>query len=165
MDENPSPGSSRNVAMRRHRNRQAVEDDDGVDKITCTGKSCQSCTAGVIADCVAVCCCPCAVVNLLALAFIKVPWMVGRKWFGMGKKNRQLKEKRRKCERSYSDCCGDTFGISGKGRVNGGTVLEIVSPEEELPDNFSAGFEDEEIFHLGFGRVSFTGIPCETKGN
>ncbi|CAI9752639.1 unnamed protein product [Fraxinus pennsylvanica] len=159
MEENPSPGSSRNGAMRR---RDVVVDDDGVDKTTCTGKSCQSCTAGVIADCVAVCCCPCAVVNLLALAFIKVPWMVGRKCFIMAKKNRRLKEK---SERSYSDCCGDTFGISGKGRINGGTVLEIVSPEEELPDNFSAGFEAEEFFHLGFGRVSFTGIPCETKGN
>ncbi|KAL2523329.1 hypothetical protein Fot_27252 [Forsythia ovata] len=175
MEENPSPGSSRNgtISVRKHnrnrnRNRHAVVDDDGVDPITCTGKSCQSCTAGVIADCVAVCCCPCAVVNLLALAFIKVPWMVGRKCFGMGKKNRRL-EKKRKCERSYSDCCGDTFGISGKGRVNGGTVSEIVSPEEELPDNFSAGFEAEEILyeigHLGFGRVSFTGIPSETKGN
>ncbi|CAA3005926.1 uncharacterized protein LOC111400131 [Olea europaea var. sylvestris] len=163
MEENPSPGSSRNEAMRR--NRLTVVDDDGEDKITCTGKSCQSCTAGVIADCVAVCCCPCAVVNLLVLAFITVPWMVGRKCFGMAKRNRRLKAKKTECERNYSDSFGDTFGISGKGQVTGGTVLEIVSPVEELPDSFSVGFEAEEIFHLGFGRVSFTGIPSETKGN
>ncbi|KAI3463008.1 hypothetical protein Pfo_019671 [Paulownia fortunei] len=101
-DQNPSPASSSSSAAGgkhcRRLRRHLVEEDEG-DPVACTGKSCQSCTAGVIADCVAVCCCPCAVVNILALAFVKLPWAVARKCLGRRKKKsrRKVLEEKRKC--------------------------------------------------------------------
>ncbi|KAL3813798.1 hypothetical protein ACJIZ3_015066 [Penstemon smallii] len=166
-DQNPSPASSSSstaVAKHcRHLRRHAVEEESG-DPVTCTGKSCHSCTAGVIADCVAVCCCPCAVVNIFALAFVKLPWAVARKCIS----RRKMKSRRRMMEEKRK--CG---GISEKERVEEGASSEIVvsSPEigeDELNDDFSAEeiwLELYEIGHLGFGRVSFTGIPFHNKGN
>ncbi|CAI9766747.1 unnamed protein product [Fraxinus pennsylvanica] len=136
-----------------HRQQRMAEDGGG-EAIVCNGKSC---TAGMIADCIAVCCCPCAVVNILALAFLKVPWMVARKCLGLGKK--------RKCDMIYGHNGMDTYENSEKGTGDEGT-LEIVG-DEELRNR---AFEEEEIWlelykvgHLGFGRVSFTGIPSQTK--
>ncbi|XP_073152473.1 uncharacterized protein [Henckelia pumila] len=122
--------------------------------MACTGKSCQSCTAGVIADCVAVCCCPCAVVNLLALAFLKLPWAVARRCLGRAGKMKQ-KQKMVEEEREWFEA-GDMDGISRKRRAC------EVAVEEEARAKICAGFEIEEIWyevgHLGFGRVSFTGV-------
>ncbi|KAI9078069.1 hypothetical protein K1719_039994 [Acacia pycnantha] len=74
---------------RRSKGRFAV--DDSGDLIECSGKYCRSCTAGMIADCVALCCCPCAVLHCFALAFVKAPWMAGRRCLGLGKKKKKTK--------------------------------------------------------------------------
>eukprot|EP00252_Welwitschia_mirabilis_P027520 TRINITY_DN9455_c0_g1_i1.p1 TRINITY_DN9455_c0_g1~~TRINITY_DN9455_c0_g1_i1.p1 ORF type:complete len:265 (+),score=26.48 TRINITY_DN9455_c0_g1_i1:486-1280(+) len=37
-----------------------------------------ACTAGVIADCAAICCCPCAFIHFLVLAFVKIPTALAR---------------------------------------------------------------------------------------
>ncbi|BBH00417.1 hypothetical protein Prudu_010396 [Prunus dulcis] len=71
--------------------------DDAGDRIECSGKYCKSCSGALIADCVALCCCPCALLNLLTLAFVKVPWMVGRKCLGLGKSKGQKRKSKRKC--------------------------------------------------------------------
>ncbi|KAK4417777.1 hypothetical protein Salat_2190400 [Sesamum alatum] len=166
--------TSSTAVVKPCRRRHAVEEDGG-DPVSCTGKSCQSCTAGVIADCVAVCCCPCAVVNILALAFFKLPWAVARKCLAGRKKKsrrRRMLEGKKECSRE------DRVGIPEKGRVENGTS-EIASSspggricEDEQNDNFSAEFSAEEVWlelyevgHLGFGRVSFTGVPFHDKGN
>ncbi|KAL0331962.1 UNVERIFIED_CONTAM: hypothetical protein Scaly_2097700 [Sesamum calycinum] len=176
-DKYPSSASSSTsstAVVKPCRRRHAVEDDGG-DPVACTGKSCQSCTAGVIADCVAVCCCPCAVVNILALAFFKLPWAVARKCLGGRKKKsrRGMLEGKKECSRLE-----DRGGISEKKRVENGTSENASSSpggrigEEEPNDNFSAEFRAEEVWlelyevgHLGFGRVSFTGVPFHDKGN
>ncbi|KAL3833152.1 hypothetical protein ACJIZ3_007888 [Penstemon smallii] len=173
-DRNPSPSTSSSSSTAvgknsRHLRRHVVEEECG-DPVSCTGKSCQSCTAGVIADCVAVCCCPCAVVSILALAFFKLPLAVARKCITRRKRKSRrgaLEEKRK-----------DTYGISEKGRVEDGVSEIVVTTssgsggigelEEDLNDDFSAEeiwLELYEIGHLGFGRVSFTGIPFQNKGN
>ncbi|KAL3526064.1 hypothetical protein ACH5RR_014436 [Cinchona calisaya] len=172
----PQLDSSRNGTRARHHRHMMVVDESG-DLIKCTGKSCQSCMAGLIADCVAVCCCPCAVVNILVFALLKVPWMVGRKILKLGKKKKvaeKLEEKRqKKCGREMSnndiESAMELDGISRKGRVEEERELEFVFSgfgDEVVKDNFSARFEGEELWfelrqfgHLGFGRVSFTGIP------
>ncbi|KAA8530231.1 hypothetical protein F0562_004940 [Nyssa sinensis] len=157
--------SKRGSARKEHR--WLVEENG--DLIECSGKYCRSCTAGLIADCVALCCCPCAVVNFLALAFVKAPWMMGRKCLGLGKKKGRGLEKKRKCERIESDWVEDSDGNSRRERVEEGT-LEIVTGFEdaEEKDNLSARFEAETVWlelyqlgHLGFGRVSFTGIQSQ----
>lgn len=141
-----------------------MEEDVG-DPVTCTGKSCQSCTAGVIADCVAMCCCPCAVVNILALAFFKLPYAMARKCIRRRKRQR-IAEERKKCGREdFKVISGNVEGIIGN------LDMEIVGN-----DIFSAEFDDnskvEEVWlelydigHLGFGRVSFTGLPFHNRGN
>ncbi|KAG8366872.1 hypothetical protein BUALT_Bualt16G0013100 [Buddleja alternifolia] len=173
-DRNPSPASSSSsgaaVSNNSRRHRRHTVEEDGGDPVACTGKKCQSCTAGVIADCVALCCCPCAVVNILALAFFKLPLAVARKCIARRRKNsrrrRKMVEEKRKCG------VGDVNGISGNVRVEDG-ISEIVlscrvGDEEGLNDDFSAEefwLELYEVGHLGFGRVSFTGFNFHNKGN
>ncbi|EYU34718.1 hypothetical protein ABFS82_11G128600 [Erythranthe guttata] len=166
-NSHPSPASSSSssavVKSCRRGGRRHAEEEDAGDPVACTGKSCQSCTAGVIADCVAVCCCPCAVVNILALAFVKLPWAVARKFIGRRREERKKKMKKRR----------DTGGISEKTRAEAGTADIVMACRgavtvEEVNDHFSAEevwFELYEVGHLGFGRVSFTGIPFQNKGN
>ncbi|XP_075507326.1 uncharacterized protein LOC142544139 [Primulina tabacum] len=162
-DQNPSLASSLSTRAvgKHHRHlrprRYGVEEVEGGDSIGCTGKSCQSCTAGVIADCVAVCCCPCAVVNLLALAFLKLPWAVARRCL------RHRKTKRNQIiveEAARKWCEGDLDEILRKSRACEG--ISGIAMEEEVSGKICAGFEIEEIWyevgHLGFGRVSFTGV-------
>ncbi|KZV32945.1 hypothetical protein F511_01456 [Dorcoceras hygrometricum] len=149
-DRKPStgPSSTRGVAKQNHHRRHGIlEEVDRGDSIACTGKSCQSCTAGAIADCVAVCCCPCAVVNLLALAFVKLPWAVARRCV---RRLKMKRNKRRIVEDERKWFQGDMDGILRK---------TMVPVEEEV----RAGLEVEEeiwyeVGHLGFGRVSFTGV-------
>ncbi|KAD5961121.1 hypothetical protein R6Q59_014107 [Mikania micrantha] len=139
--------------------RNAVEDGQAVG---CSGKSCRSCTGGVIADCVAVCCCPCAVVNFFTLAFLKLPWMMGRKCLGhLGKKR-----KKKKLTNEGKD------GISRKEEGQNGDIGKVTTiVEVEVEDGesgsckHSARFEAERVWlelykvdNLGFGRVSFSGI-------
>lgn len=167
MEENPSRVKRRDGSHegcpRRRNCRWPVEDVSG-DLIECSGKRCRSCTGGLVADCVALCCCPCAVVSFFTLAFFKAPWMMGRRCLGLGKKK---KEKKRKCE-------GEIDGNSRNGRVE----VEIsefgigFEDGEEKEGNLSARFEAERVWlelyqlgHLGFGRVSFSGIPSQGKGN
>ncbi|KAL7100688.1 hypothetical protein ACP275_08G010800 [Erythranthe tilingii] len=176
-DRNPSPASSSSssAALERHRSRnrrRAVEEEDGGDLVAaaCTGKSCQSCTAEVIADCVAVCCCPCSVVNFLALALLKLPWAVARKYLGGLKKKRRRMLEERKCCRG-----GDRDGNSDKGSVGNGTSEICLPPAGDgIPEaaaNGNLGTAEEvwlelyEVGHLNFGRVSFTGLPFHNKGN
>ncbi|CAI9089747.1 OLC1v1024379C1 [Oldenlandia corymbosa var. corymbosa] len=190
--------------------RRTLEDELYGDPVKCTGKSCKSCTAGVIADCVAVCCCcPCSVVNIMVFTFLKVPWMVGRRILRLGRKRRR----KQKCLRAAGEeedqesgsgaATADdpeemSGGISRKGRssftLSFPSTLTSSSrsrgldwtgalPEFQLPgdeyyeelkdrpgDQDGAWFEAEQqvwfelhqhhqIGHLGFGRVSFTGIP------
>lgn len=191
MEENPPRVSRKNGTHQeeeasgagpttRRKSRYSVDDNNGggVDQIECTGKHCKACTAGLIADCVALCCCPCAVVNFLALAFVKVPYMVGKRlWLGLRKK------KKRKCnkQRSESECVVVERDIEN----NMMRKRKLIEEEERLPEiasgfceeegmenSGSAGFEADRVWlelyqvgHLGFGRVSFTGIQSMGKGN
>ncbi|XP_073311530.1 uncharacterized protein [Primulina huaijiensis] len=161
-DQNPSPASSTSPSAavgrsRRYhcRRRHMVEEDEG-DSVACTGESCQSCTAWVIADCVALCCCPCAVVNLLTLTFLKLPWTVARRFIRRRKKEkiRKIMDKERRCGAG-----GDTDGISRKERVN--ECTSGIVWEEGETDNPAAAeeiwLELYEVGHLAFGRVSFSG--------
>ncbi|GJM93659.1 hypothetical protein PR202_ga10238 [Eleusine coracana subsp. coracana] len=50
-----------------------------VDQADCTARSCRSCVAVTLADAIALGCCPCAVVSLLGLAFVKAPLAVARR--------------------------------------------------------------------------------------
>ncbi|KAK9071695.1 hypothetical protein SSX86_008124 [Deinandra increscens subsp. villosa] len=143
--------SETTAGINKRYSRNQVEEDGGVE---CSGKSCQSCTGRVIADCVAVCCCPFAVINFFTLAFLKLPWMIGRRCLGhLGKK--------KKLQNEGKD------GISRKEQGENGDLGKVTTIEEEEGEGnkYSARFEAERVWlelykvdNLGFGRVSFSGI-------
>lgn len=158
MEQNPSRPSPARPTRRR---RFAV--DDGADLIDCSGKHCRSCTAGLIADCVAVCCCPCSVVSFLALALVKLPWMVGRRTLQHARKKWKMKSLRRRGEVD-----GGPAANTGGTPANRDEKMPEISPafggEQADTGNLSARYEAERIWlqlyqvgQLGFGRVSFTG--------
>ncbi|XP_051141244.1 uncharacterized protein LOC127258445 [Andrographis paniculata] len=170
QDSNTSSTTAAAVVSRCCGGRRSEEDEDesaAAAAAACSGKSCQSCTAGAIADCVAVCCCPCAVVNFLTLAFLKLPWAVARRCLG-----RRSRRQQRRLEAPEGR--GDMEGISEKMRVEEG-ISEIALSASgvtvyERNDNFGAEFKVEEVWlevgHMGFGRVSFTGTPpAQTQGS
>ncbi|KAF8037562.1 hypothetical protein BT93_B0443 [Corymbia citriodora subsp. variegata] len=149
---------------------------EGGDPIECSGERCRSCTAGVVADCVAVCCCcPCAVVNLLALALVRVPYMVGRRCLARRKGEAKAKKKR-KCERAGG---GGEGGGGGGGSSERERIVEEGMRESVYGFGFEEGFGDGleaersawldldlyEVGHLSFGRVSFTGDQFQSKGS
>ncbi|MCD7462621.1 hypothetical protein HAX54_048946 [Datura stramonium] len=130
--------------------RHAVMDDED-DPMECSGKSCRGCTGGLIADCVAVCCCPCAlVVNILALAFLKIPWMAGRKCL------RMVKKKKRKDDKSnYSTVEEGEVGTSGIVTCTFGELQELVKDDTCFRAE-QVWLELYQVGHMGFGRVSFS---------
>ncbi|XP_076908655.1 uncharacterized protein LOC143565613 [Bidens hawaiensis] len=120
------------------------------NQVTCPGKSCQSCTARAIADCVAVCCCPCAVVNFFTLTLLKVPWMMGRKC--LDNKSKKKKDK-------------DATSRKEHGETWGSRKVTAIGEDQPGSRKYSARFEAERVWlelykhdHFGFGRVSFNGI-------
>ena len=156
------------------KNRYAVEDGGG-DLIECSGKFCRSCSAGLFADCVAICCCPCAVVNLLALALVKIPWIMGRRCLGLGKRKLEMRRKCKKKNENEIEFVIERDGTLRKERAAAaaeeeeeeeGTTSEFLyGREREEEEKASARFEADRVWlelyqvgHLGFGRVSFTGI-------
>ncbi|CAH9125227.1 unnamed protein product [Cuscuta epithymum] len=148
------------------------KEEDAGDPIVCTGKTrCKSCTAGVIADCVAVCCCPCAVVDILVLALFKVPWTLGRKCLGLPRRKRgsngrgggRICNRERGCSYRSDDVVSRMGSVWGSGIESAGFGIEDL---EWVKGNFSARFNADEVWlelsevgHLGFGRVSCTEIP------
>ncbi|KAL4577176.1 hypothetical protein LXL04_013280 [Taraxacum kok-saghyz] len=142
----------------KRNSRNQLDDGGGVG---CFGNSCRSSTGRVIADCVAVCCCPCAVVNFFTLTFLKLPWMMGKKCLGNVSKKREKKKRLKDAEKR---------GISRKEKGENGTSGRVTAiggeeEEEEGKQKYSARFEAERVWlelyrvdNLGFGRVSFNGI-------
>ncbi|XP_030469986.1 uncharacterized protein LOC115688324 [Syzygium oleosum] len=187
-----TPGNHVGAAAAARRRRSRFADDGGGggggggegsvggDGIECSGERCRSCTAGVVADCAAVCCCcPCAVVNLLALALVRVPYMVWRRCLARRKKSAATAaaaKKKRKCGRAGGGSSereriveegmresvygfGFEEGLGGGGGGGGGGV-----PEEAEERSAWLDLDLYEVGHLSFGRVSFTGVQFQGKG-
>ncbi|KAJ4959826.1 hypothetical protein NE237_019736 [Protea cynaroides] len=147
-------------------------DDGGGDLIECSGKYCRSCSANLMADCVAICCCPCAVVSFLVLAFVKVPWTIGKRCLGLQKKkDHKSKRKERKKRKDRDGVIERNGSLRKEIAVEEGRyqyqipcgILVDDDDETEQKDKFCAGIEAESIWmelyqlgHLGFGRVSFS---------
>uniref|UniRef100_A0A7N0UPR3 Uncharacterized protein n=1 Tax=Kalanchoe fedtschenkoi TaxID=63787 RepID=A0A7N0UPR3_KALFE len=173
-DATPSTSSSSSSTCRVRPARAAARNragyDNEVDVIDCSRGCCKSCVAGAIADGVAICCCPCAVVDLAAFVLVRVPWMVGRRCLAMARGKRKRKR--------IGECGGG--GVSGGGRGgnprqprrrSGGmslNYLERWSVNDGMIEVTTSFKDDEEEpdervwleLCRGFGRLSFTG-----KGN
>ncbi|KAG2279704.1 hypothetical protein Bca52824_050924 [Brassica carinata] len=131
------------------------------DQVKCSGRSW---AAAAIADCVALCCCPCAIINFLTLTFVKVPWIIGRRCLG-GRRKKQNKRRLHKRQRRGKINSEDGFIITITVSLRRpwkmrNAVVGVKSREQvqELNEAERVWLELYQIGHLGFGRVSFTGI-------
>ncbi|CAL4948322.1 unnamed protein product [Urochloa decumbens] len=67
-----------------------------VDQAECTAQTCRSCVAVTLADVIALGCCPCAVVSVLGLAFVKAPLAVARRCLRrLRRRHGELRHKKR----------------------------------------------------------------------
>lgn len=155
--------ATRSTGIRRAR--FEVDQDQGGEALECTGQSCQSCTGSLVADCVALCCCPCAVVSLLLLAFVKVPWMIGARWWGKVKG----KAKKRKGKVDVAMEARNGVGNEEWEAESSWDAMELVAQVQKIKREMGNRLSDcrqaekmlvelLEVSHLGFGRLSFTGI-------
>lgn len=160
MDEKGCSSSSRGNNGATNRRFAATVDDGGGDLIECSGKYCRSCTAGLIADCVALCCCPCAVLHCFALAFVKAPWVVGRRCLGLGNKNKNKNNKghKRKCKRGKHDVVDDVVNVAANDDVGVGVVLERSNKEGGL----RGGWPDSNSSSVNSGVGGVAASPMDT---
>ncbi|XP_074591973.1 uncharacterized protein LOC141847753 [Curcuma longa] len=120
----------------------------GNDHVECPGESCRSCTALAIGDCVALGCCPFAVVNVLALALVKAPWVASRRCLA------SLRRRREKMREAVM--VGEAGRSSGEWRQDeGGSPPGLMETEDGV------WLELYQVGDWGFGRVSFSGIQRE----
>ncbi|KAK8453293.1 hypothetical protein SEVIR_5G261801v4 [Setaria viridis] len=155
-----------------------------VDQADCTAQTCRSCVAVTLADVIALGCCPCAVVSLLGLAFVKAPLAVARRCLRrLRRRHGELRHKKRvrdmdpaakaKCRagagRGALEALElDAFAAAAKG-VGG---LETDARDEAATraaqaSNSSSGRLDAEkmwmemyrVGHWGFGRLSISMTP------
>ncbi|XP_040380334.1 uncharacterized protein LOC121054493 [Oryza brachyantha] len=143
-------------------------DDDGEEEEEPTtaggdGCRCRSCAAVMLADCIALGCCPCAVVSMLSLALVKAPLVVGRRCVGrLRSRRRTLLHKKR-----VSDAAGETKAIA-KAEADAVVADDDAATASPAEAAGAAGDGDgdgdlawlEEMYqmgHWGFGRVSISG--------
>ena len=150
---------------------------------TSTRQSCGTCGAAALANCVALCCCPCAVVSCFTLALVKAPYVAGRRWVRLVK-TRRLRGALRKTNRvrSLDDQPDNVEGL-GRGQCDGtevsskdkeywgelgraaalgwwgstnGSTLQAGEGRMRVSVTEKAWIEMYEVGHWGFGRLSFS---------
>ncbi|TVU35651.1 hypothetical protein EJB05_17552, partial [Eragrostis curvula] len=148
-----------------------------VDQADCTAQSCRSCVAVTLADAIALGCCPCAVVSLLGLAFVKAPLAVARRCLRRLRRRRgELRHKKRVRDM-------DPAGAAAKCRRRGlpdadawkGEVVVLEDAAARRASSSSSGRLDAEkvwmemyrVGQWGFGRlsVSVTPPPARSAGH
>ncbi|KAF0927163.1 hypothetical protein E2562_030970 [Oryza meyeriana var. granulata] len=128
------------------------------------GCRCRSCAAVMLADCIALGCCPCAVVSMLSLALVKAPLVVGRRCVGRLRSRRRtlLHKKRVRDVAAATAAAGEKAIAKAEADV---VAVETASAAGEVAAG-GAGDEDEDLAwleemyrtgHWGFGRVSISG--------
>ena len=155
-----------------------------VDQAGCTAQTCRSCVAVTLADAIALGCCPCAVVSLLGLAFVKAPLAVARRCLRrLRRRHGELRHKKRvrdmdpaakpKCRAAAAAGGGRGHGhgalevLDADAAAKGGRGLDLEADArgEAAARASSSGRLDAEkvwmemyrVGHWGFGRVSFSG--------
>ncbi|KAG8086458.1 hypothetical protein GUJ93_ZPchr0010g9919 [Zizania palustris] len=171
----PVPTMSRAMQQRRHDVEAEAAaaaggvprrrfDDDEPTTAGAAGCRCRSCAAVMLADCIALGCCPCAVVSMLSLALVKAPIVVGRRCVGRLRSRRRtlLRNKRiGDVALKAATACDDVLEKKATAKAEAAAdVFQTASSGEAV----AADDEDEEWLeemyrtgHWGFGRVSFSG--------
>ncbi|XP_039851656.1 uncharacterized protein LOC120710074 isoform X2 [Panicum virgatum] len=115
-----------------------------VDQAGCTAQTCRSCVAVTLADAIALGCCPCAVVSLLGLAFVKAPLAVARRCLRRLRRRRgELRHKKRVRDMDTAakpKCRAAAAAGGGRGRGHG--ALEVLDADAVAKG--ARGLDDSE---------------------
>ncbi|KAL6614793.1 hypothetical protein ACP70R_037063 [Stipagrostis hirtigluma subsp. patula] len=149
-----------------------------VDQAECTARSCRSCVAVTLADVIALGCCPCAVVSLLGLAFVKAPLAVARRCLRRLRRRRgELRHKKRvrdldaatargKCRAGGAGGCRWEVEAGAAGAWRGQEGLEADEVATRASSSSSGRLDAEKVWmemyrygHWGFGRLSISVTP------
>ncbi|XP_062206310.1 uncharacterized protein LOC133908342 [Phragmites australis] len=157
----------------------ALPDDEQATRTRCTTQSCGTWGASAVANCVALCCCPCAVVSCLTLALVKAPYVAGRRCVVRLARRRQLCALRnarrvRDLDEKQQDQLGDAAPRRSKecAELAGAVIVGAegrakVSSREDAADK--VWVEMYKVGLWGFGRLSFSatggGGDCEKDGD
>ncbi|RWW14986.1 hypothetical protein BHE74_00007413 [Ensete ventricosum] len=159
-------GRSKCEAPRR---RRFAAPDEAGDHVECSGASCRSCAAVMVADCVALGCCPCAVVDVLALALVKVPWAVSRRCLGMLKRREGASRRRRVRDEGGEERARREVVVEGREAKSLEKMKRMADAGDvgaregenghggQRSDADTVWMELYQIGHWGFGRLSFSG--------
>ncbi|XP_051210249.1 uncharacterized protein [Lolium perenne] len=154
------------VAPGRRRFQAGSEEEEEPTTAT-AGCRCRSCAAVAVADCVALGCCPCAVVGLLGLALVRAPLAVGRRL--IRRRRRALLRGKRVRDVAAATVTGDCVRAKGVEKEVPGVVggVETLTATTGGDVVVAPGGDDheaelawlEEMYRTGrwgFGRVSFS---------
>ncbi|XP_062206409.1 uncharacterized protein LOC133908409 isoform X2 [Phragmites australis] len=150
-----------------------------VDQADCTARSCRSCVAVTLADVIALGCCPCAVVSLLGLAFIKAPLAVARRCLRrLRRRQGELRHKKRvrDMDPAAKTKCRQAGGVGRHGvpeadadawKGEEGLETDARGVVASRASSSSSGRLDAEkdwmemyrVGHWGFGRLSISVNP------
>lgn len=130
------------------------EEGAAAEQVECS----PSCTAVVVADCVALGCCPCAVAAALVwLALVKAPWAASRRCMRMLR--RSLRRRR------VGDDDRNNEAAKKKASPRGVEEAAARSDWEEVVEGMGSRFEPDRVWlelyqigQWGFGRLSFSGL-------
>ncbi|XP_031495542.1 uncharacterized protein LOC116261075 [Nymphaea colorata] len=158
-------GSKSELTASRGRSQFPVDDERYDQAIHCSCKSFQSCSANLLADCVALCCCPCAILNMLVLTFVRLPWNVGKRSMKYLKRKALVARRRRKKNGNRQEKENVLLTVASEPALLAAPPVLMTSLFGEDGDGFSAFLEAEKMWaelhqvgYLGFGRVSFQGF-------
>ncbi|KAF3340017.1 hypothetical protein FCM35_KLT15788 [Carex littledalei] len=154
--------------------------DDHIECAECSTQTCRSCSAFVMGDCIALCCCPCSFVHLLAFSLVKAPYLVGRRCFKRLTKKKGLLQKTRVSDSGEISDVGemvmgfDYKGFESKSGELGMGVWGIglgeyksVSSNGRLSTKMDADkiwMDLYQVGNWGFGRISFSSNPLGGTG-
>ncbi|KAG8077448.1 hypothetical protein GUJ93_ZPchr0007g4994 [Zizania palustris] len=147
-----------------------VEQADG------TAQSCLSCVAVTMADCIALGCCPCAVVSLLGLAFVKVPFAVARRCVRrLRRRKGRLRQKKRvrdldpagaakrATRGGHAEPLADAGAATLKGHDADVVAAALPGPVVASSDVEKVWLELYQVGHWGFGRLSVSSYPSPLR--
>ncbi|GLJ16805.1 hypothetical protein SUGI_0289570 [Cryptomeria japonica] len=122
-----------------------------------------NCVASFAADCTAVCCCPCALLHIFILAFVKAPSLCARKAFRFVKKKSRSERKLDQKKKTNDDDRGDDDREKSRYYSPPWSCRESPERRSALDGSLSPRLDNQKIWSEFYaaGRMGFGGFPAE----
>ncbi|GLJ16804.1 hypothetical protein SUGI_0289560 [Cryptomeria japonica] len=122
-----------------------------------------NCVASFAADCTAVCCCPCAILHIFILAFVKAPSVFARKALRFVKKKARSKRKLDQKKAAIDDDSEDDNREKSRYYTPPWSCRESPERRSALDGSLSPKLDNQKIWSEFYaaGRMGFGGFPFE----